>query len=292
MDNPFQTIGIIGKYGFPDLQETVDDLCQFLTGRGCEVLLDESTAEHLKEAPVGTVNRAELGERCDLAIVVGGDGTLLNAARSLSDYGVPLLGINLGRLGFLVDVSPDKHHAMLSDVLDGKFKEEQRFMLHSSINRAGEFINQSDAMNDVVIHKWDVSRMIEFEVYVDGRFLYTLRSDGLIVATPTGSTAYALSGGGPIIDPALNALVLVPICPHTLTNRPIVVDANSRIEIVVFESNNANAQVTCDGQIEMSLVSGDRIYVERKEKPVRLIHPLEYDYFQILRSKLSWGTKL
>ncbi len=292
MGNAFQTIGVIGKYGVPALQETLAGLCEFLDGRGCEVLLDESTAEHLTQLPVQVASREEIGRRADLAVVVGGDGSLLNAARTLSDSNVPLLGINLGRLGFLVDVSPEESHLRLGEILDGRFREEKRFLLSSSILRGGEEISRSDALNDVVIHKWDVSRMIEFETYINGRFLFTLRSDGLIVASPTGSTAYAMSGGGPIVDPALEAIVLVPICPHTLTNRPIVVDAASEIEIVVFEHNSANAQVTCDGQIELSLVSGDRIFIRRKEQRIRLIHPVEHDYYKILRSKLGWGTKL
>ncbi len=146
-------------------------------------------------------------------------------------------------------------------------------------------------MNDVVVHKWDVSRMIEFETQIDGQFLHTMRSDGMVVATPTGSTAYALSGGGPILEPHLNAIVLVPICPHTLTNRPIVVDGTSEIEILLYDHGSANAQLTCDGQIDFSLVYGDRVRVRRHEPPIRILHPYNYDYFKILRTKLHWGTR-
>ena len=289
MTDSFSCIGLIGKFGDPTVGETLHALSNHLLSHNLTVLLDEATADVLPDHGLETASREQLGERCDLAIVVGGDGTLLNAARTLSNYGTALLGVNLGRLGFLTDISPAEMQSRLDEILAGKYVEDERFLLHCSILREGEHISESDAFNDVVIHKWDVARMIEMETYLDGQFVNTTRSDGLIVSTPTGSTAYALSGGGPILQPSLNAIVLVPICPHTMSHRPIVVDGNSEIEIVVSDRSQSHAQVTCDGQINLGLVSGDHIRIRKKEQPVRLIHPVGHDHFHILRAKLHWG---
>lgn len=289
MAEEFTTIGLIGKYADPSVGATLHTLRDYLRGRDVAILLDEATAEVWPDHELTTASRKYIGEHCDLAIVVGGDGTLLNAARSLADHRIALLGINLGRLGFLTDISPDEMQQKLDAILDGEYREDKRFLLHSTIIRDGEQLSDSEALNDVVVHKWDVARMIEVETYVDGRLLNTVRSDGLIVSTPTGSTAYALSGGGPILQPNLDAVILVPICPHTLSNRPIVIHGESVIEIVVAGGGQSHAQVTCDGQINLGLVSGDRVRIEKKQHEARLIHPLEYDYFHILRAKLGWG---
>ena len=221
--------------------------------------------------------------------MVGGDGTLLNAARSLAPYDIAIVGVNQGHLGFLTDVSPGEMEQKLDEIFSGQYNEDERFLLHCSVLRDGEHINESVALNDVVVHKWDVARMLETETFVNGQLLNNLRSDGLIASTPTGSTAYALSGGGPILQPCLNAIVLVPICPHTMSNRPIVVDGNNVIEIVVRGSGHAHAQVTCDGQINFGLVAGDRVRIRKAEHKVRLIHPVDHDHFHVLRAKLHWG---
>jgi len=286
---PFQTIGLIGKYGDPGVADTLKTLSNHLQARRCQVLLDANSAQLLPGHGLETAERAAIGARCDLAIIVGGDGTLLNAARSLADHDVPLLGINLGRLGFLADVLPADMTQTLDAILSGDYQSEERLMLHARIEREGQRVGEAEALNDIVIHKWEVARMIELETYINGRFVNTHRSDGLIVATPTGSTAYALSGGGPILHPALDTVVLVPICPHTLSYRPIVVDAASEIEIVVNDSTHTQAQVTCDGQINLRLMPGDRVLIRRKERKIRLIHPAGHDYFEILRVKLGWG---
>jgi NAD+ kinase len=238
------------------------------------------------------LHRQELGNKVDLCIVVGGDGTLLNAARSLANYDVPLLGFNLGRLGFLTDVSPADMVEKLDSILSGEYLEEPRGLLHTSIFRHGELINQSCAFNDVVIHKWNGARMLEYETYIDDQFISSTRSDGLIVSTPTGSTGYALSGGGPILHPSLHAIVLVSICPHTMTYRPLVVYADSNVDIVVRDCNQSEAQVTCDGQINLGLQADDRIKIRRHKHLIRLIHPKSYDYYEILRAKLHWGKRL
>jgi len=292
MPNAFNTIGLIGKFGDPGVGDTLTQLAQFLQEGQHEVLLDETTAEVLPNHGLPTASRHDIGRRCDLVIIVGGDGTLLNAARTLAGLDVPLLGINLGRLGFLVDISPDQMTARLADILGGEYQEEHRILLHTTIHHEGEEVSESEAFNDVVVHKWEVARMIEVETYIDGQYLTTMRSDGLIVSTPTGSTAYALSGGGPILHPTLDAMVLVPICPHTMSNRPIVIDGKSTVEIVVSDSPHSHAQVTCDGQINLGLVSGDRIVIRKHDHVVRLVHPPGHDHFNILRAKLHWGEKL
>lgn len=289
MVEKFKKIGIIGKYADSSVSETLRALSDYLLSRDIAILLDDATAAVWPDHGLEIANREQLGRKCDLAIIVGGDGTFLNAARSLAHHDIALLGLNLGRLGFLTDISPSDMQSRLDEIFAGQYTEEERFLLQCRVLRDGEQINQSDAFNDVVIHKSDVARMIEVDTYVNGTFVYTLRSDGLIVSTPTGSTAYALSGGGPIIQPCLNAMTLVPICPHTMSNRPIVIDANTVVEIVVKGQGQVHAQISCDGQINLGVVAGDRIQIRKKEHPVNMIHPVDHDHFSILREKLNWG---
>jgi NAD+ kinase len=285
----FKTIGIIGRHSGPRVAEAIDALSHHLRRKQIEVLIDDSTAALLRTREFAVVSRAELGRRCDLAVIIGGDGTLLNAARSLADFNVPLVGINLGYLGFLADISPHDMMACMDDILEGKYQSDERFLLHVVIERDGEVVSESDALNEVVVHKWNVARMIELETYIDGQFVNKLRADGIIVATPTGSTAYALSAGGPILYPGLDAIVVVPVCPHTMSNRPIVIGGDSRIEVIVCNGPPENSQTTCDGQITLGLMGGDRIKIFKKEQPVRLLHPARHDHFQILRAKLHWA---
>ena len=291
-NNTFKTIGLFGKYGDPGVADTLQNLSQFLLSRGCEVYLDADTAKNIPNNTLATAAINKIGEYCDLAITVGGDGTLLHAARLLADHNVALLGVNLGRLGFLVDVSPDQMQERIGEILDGDYQEEHRVMLQAEIINPDGQIQSSYAFNDVVVHKWEVARMIETETYINGRLLNTMRSDGLIMSTPTGSTAYALSGGGPILEPDMEAMVLVPICPHSMSYRPIVIDSNSEIEILVHDYPASQAQVTCDGQINMKLEPGDKIRITRKQEAVRLIHPPEHDHYQVLRAKLHWSEHL
>jgi NAD+ kinase len=292
MPSSFNCIGLIGKYGDPSIRGILQALAAYLKQHKVRLMLDESTAELLPDHGLETAPRSLIGECCDLVIVIGGDGTLLNAARSLADYEIPILGINRGRLGFLADISPDNMLEKLSDILHGNYLEEKRILLHAMIERSGECISTSDALNDVVVHKWNVARMIEFETFINGMYVNTHRSDGIIVASPTGSTAYALSSGGPILHPALNVMVMVSVSPHTMSNRPIVIDGDSHIEIVVKETTPFNAQVTCDGQINLGLAAGDLIKIRKKDKKVRLIHPANHDHYMILRAKLHWGGRL
>jgi NAD+ kinase len=286
----FNIIGLIGKFGNPSVTGALtQQIAGYLLRRDLRVLLDEASANLMPPQNLEVVNRRIIGRQCDLAIVMGGDGTLLNAARSLVDFRVPILGVNLGRLGFLADVSPSEIPESLEDILCGKFREESRSLLHAEIIRDGRAITQADALNDVVVHKRDVARMIEIDTFVDKQFLNTYRADGLIISTPTGSTAYALSGGGPIIHPSLEAVVLVPICPHSLTHRPIVVGAESEIEVLLNAANTTQTQITCDGQISLAINPGDRVVIRKKRRKLRLIHPVSHDYFRLLRAKLMWG---
>ena len=280
----FDTIGLIGKHEDAGPRATLQRLGDFLTGRGQRVLLDRATAGHMPEVGFSPASLTEIGERCDLAIVVGGDGTLLHTARTLADFDVPLLGINLGRLGFLADISPDEMLHALEQILSGHYEEERRSLLRAEVDG-----QSCIALNDVVIHKWNIARMIELETTIDGRFVDAQRSDGLIVSTPTGSTAYALSGGGPLLQPDLNASLLVPICPHTLSNRPIVVGGDSVIDITVSPRTELeHVRVTCDGQTCLPM-NGRRIRIGKHRNRVRLIHPQGHDHFQILRAKLGWS---
>jgi NAD+ kinase len=234
----------------------------------------------------------EFDADCDLAIAIGGDGTMLKAAYLTCQYEIPLLGINRGRLGFLADIPADAIEEHLDAIFAGTYVEEERFLLTAEVLREGKSLLKSNAFNDVVLQKWNIARLIELEIYVDGNFVHRQRSDGVIVTTPTGSTAYALSGGGPILHPSLDALALVPICPHTLTNRPIVIDGNSLVEIVVSTREIDHVRLTCDGDITCEVAPGDRVRIQKKDKKIKLIHPQGHDHFSILRAKLQWGTEV
>ena len=288
----FRTIGLIGKHGDARVPATLERLSDFLRPLDVAVLCDQDSAGTLAGNGFEVVDRTNLGRRADLVIVVAGDGTFLSAARSLVDCDVPLLGINLGRLGFLADVMPGEMTDRLREVLDGDYVEERRFLLHARVMRGDRAVIECDALNDVVTHKWNIARLIQIETFIDGDLVNSQRSDGLIVATPTGSTAYALSGGGPILHPSLEAVVVVPICPHTLSNRPLVVAADSTIEIHVKADGKPEAQITCDGQTSEAIAPGDRIEIRRKQRRLRLIHPRGYDYYAMLRAKLQWAREL
>lgn len=289
MTSDFRRVGIVSKFSDTTIGTTIETLASFLTARKHHVVLDESAARTLPGTTLETTTIEQLGKCCDLVIVVGGDGTLLHTARSIAEHNIPLVGINLGRLGFLTDISPDDMLHRLEEILNGCYHEEKRFLLRAMVVRNGAVVQENNAFNDVVIHKWNSVRMIEFETHVDGLLVNSQRSDGLIVSTPTGSTAYALSGGGPILHPALNAIVLVPICPHTLSNRPIVIDGDSTIELRVKHSDLAHVRITMDGQTNFGIEEGDIVRIVKRDPPVRLFHPKGHDHFQILRAKLRWG---
>ncbi|WP_024297474.1 NAD(+) kinase [Methylomicrobium lacus] len=290
MRTSFNTIGIIGKPSDPSIAGTLALIYDYLLQAGYRVIIAADSAEFIRGKDAVAVAADQIGRHCDLVIAVGGDGTFLAAARAIVDYGIPLIGVNLGRVGFLVDISPDELPARLEATLQGHYKEEERYFLRAKIIREGQVIHEEIALNEVAVHRWITPSMIEIVTKIDGVFLNSQRSDGLIVSTPTGSTAYALSAGGPILSPSLNALVLVPLNPHTMSNRPIVIEGNAEIELSFCQTKQIQALVTCDHlQIPDVLIS-DRILIKKEPKPIKILHPEDHDFFQVLRTKLNWSN--
>lgn len=286
----FKHIGLIASNrSTPGIAQTLEQVRNLLAARNIDVSYSKSCANLIPDLAGRVEQNNDFCEECDLIIVIGGDGTMLSVAHRICHKKIPLLGINRGHLGFLADIPAEEVSTHLEKILDGNFIEEERFMLSSDIIRDDQVLFSGSAFNDVIIQKGNIARLVEFDTFINGDFLLTQRSDGMIISTPTGSTAYALSGGGPILYPTLDALVLVSICPHTLSIRPIVIDGNSQIELVVGERESDEAQLTCDGDILGGLQSGDRARVAKKDTPVRLIHPANHDHFSILRAKLNWG---
>jgi NAD+ kinase len=286
----FKTLALFGRYNTRQSEEAFVTLGRFLQDRGCEVLLDEDTAKACGLEGFAVANYAEIGARADLAVVLGGDGSMLNAARNLAVSGVPLVGVNQGRLGFMTDIAADRMLEMVGRILDGDFAREERTLLSLNVRRDGATIFSTLALNDVVVNKGAVGRMIEFLVHINGEFVYDLRSDGLIVSTPTGSTAYALSSNGPILQPGVPGFALVPICPHTLSNRPITVSDNSVIEITLKRA--LDARLHYDGQLQGDLHEGTQVVVSRAPHTIQFVHPPGYSYFAMLREKLHWSEVL
>ncbi len=288
----FQTIGLIGKPNHPGANTTLVSLYQFLTARKLKVYVEEKVAESLALPDVQVMDLVELGKNCDLAIVVGGDGNMLGAARVLARFGVAVLGVNRGNLGFLTDLSPEDFEIPLAAVLAGNFVTEKRNLLEVEVYRNDCVKSSNSAVNEAVLHADKVAHMIEFEAHINGEFVFSQRSDGLIVSTPTGSTAYSLSGGGPILTPELDAMSLVPMFPHTLSSRPLVVSGTSEIVLKVSPGNDAHLQVSCDSHVILAVMPGDEIRIRKHPKPLKLVHPPGYSYFNVLRNKLGWGSKL
>jgi NAD+ kinase len=286
MNAAFKTVGLIGKYKSPEIAAPLLKLGDFLEARGVRVIIDGLTAQHIGDNrfPVHTLE--EIGRDAELAVVLGGDGTMLNIARVLAPFDVALVGVNQGRLGFLTDISVDTMHETIGAILDGKCVTEERMLVAAEVFSGGSKVFSVLAFNDVVVSKGLKGSMIEFETRIDGRFLYALRGDGLLVATPTGSTAYALSSGGPIIHPSLSAMALVPICPHTFSSRPIVIGGDSTVEITIRSAADARAHF--DSHSHYDLSNGDRIVMRRYEHTIRLLHPAGHDYYRMLREKLHW----
>lgn len=287
----FKTIGIMGRAS-DAVGESLEVLTDFLARRDVSIVLGESIAELLADNPFPVSSHAKMGENCDLIIVLGGDGSLLGAARILARHNVPVLGINRGRLGFLTDILPDEIEARVGAVLAGEYEIDKRFLLSAVVRRGSEVIGRGEALNDVVVNSGASAQMIEFDLYVDNEFVYRQRSDGLIISTPTGSTAYSLSGGGPIMHPRLDAIVLVPMFPHTLSSRPIVIDGNSEIRIEISDRNTIHPPVTCDGQVNITAMPGDTIYITKRRYKLKLIHPTDHSFYASCRDKLGWGSAL
>ena len=287
-ETSFNTIGLIVRQHCKKHLAEIEQICRSLAAHGDLLVHCLDEAQGLPGYPSASL--AQIGEQADLAVSIGGDGTLLSAARQLVDYGIPLVGVNLGRLGFLADVTMQDLDNHLSGIFSGDYSVEQRFLLQGEIHMQGKPVQQYIALNDIILHSHQSISMIEFEVFSNRQLINKQRADGLIVATPTGSTAYALSGGGPIMHPSMDSLALVPICPHTLSNRPIVLPANQQIEIKLSRPDMAGL-VSFDGRSQAVIEHGDRITIERYARQITLLHPADYDYFHILRAKLKWSNQ-
>ena len=287
MNSQFRHVALIGKYQAQGSRSVLEDIAHFLAAQGCQVAIEKDTASNTGLTQFPTLDAAGIGAHCDLALVVGGDGTMLGIGRLLARFGVPVVGINQGRLGFVTDIAFEDYQNTLKPMLRGEFDEDRRWMMQANVMRDGQCVFSATAMNDVVVNRGATSGMVELRVEVDGRFVANQRADGLIIASPTGSTAYALSAGGPMLHPSIAGWVLVPIAPHTLSNRPIVLPDTGEVAIEIVAGRDASASF--DMQSLASLVHGDRIIVKRSEFQVRFLHPKGWSYFDTLRKKLHWN---
>ncbi|MEM7543382.1 MAG: NAD(+) kinase [Pseudomonadota bacterium] len=285
----YSRVGVVAKQEDAAVRPALAKVVAILAGKGVEVILENESAALIGDYRGPSTDLETMAGRVDLVVSIGGDGTLLHAAGRIFPKTVPIVGINLGRLGFLTDLAKENIEASLEEVLSGRVDAEQRAVLGCELIRGNDVIAHGNGLNDVVIQKWNTARLITLSTYVDGKFLHSQRSDGMIIATPTGSTAYALAGGGPILDPNLDAVVLVPICPHTLTNRPIVIGASASIEVTVATDRGDESRLTCDGNDISDLLPGDRIGIFRHSQTMTLLHPRGHDHFSTLRAKLDWG---
>ena len=292
----FKQVGLIGRLHSPAVIETLHRVIKCLNRCQCDVWVDERIVDSLNEeqlasATYSTGDRHFLGQRCDLVIVVGGDGSMLSAARVMATYGVAVIGINRGKLGFLTDIAPDQVEVSLEAVLAGSFETSNRFMLSAHVLRNGEEVGRGSGLNDIVLHPGKSARMLAYDLSIDGTAVYFDRADGLIIATPTGSTAYALSAGGPIMHPGLDAIALVPMNPHNLSSRPLVVTANAELEILIGEDNSTQPIISCDGQVHIVCEPGDRVHIQRHEAQLKVLHPLGHHFYDRCRSKLGWHAR-
>lgn len=288
LHHSFHTIGLVGKPRNDVTLQMHKNLFQWLSERGYLVLVEREVGEKIAVPAPHLADLDQIGQQAQLGIVIGGDGNMLGRARVLAKYGLALIGINRGNLGFLTDIDPKNAYAQLQACLNGEFFVEERFMLEASIEREGRIIAHSHAINEAVIHPAKIAHMIDFHVYINDKFAFSQRSDGLIVATPTGSTAYSLSAGGPILTPQLNAIALVPMFPHTLSSRPLVVDGESKISMRFAEYNTAQLEVGCDSQVALSFCPDDIVHIQKSPYKLRLLHLKEYSYYNVLSTKLGW----
>lgn len=286
MPTRFRHAALVGKYQSQGIRPLLEGIAHFLTRQGLEVSIDIDTANNTGWTDHGALTPAEIGAQCDIAIVVGGDGTMLGIARELAPHNVPLVGINQGRLGFITDVRAAEWQDVLGPIVRGDYEEERRAMMQGSVWRDGGQIFEGSALNDVVVSRGQVASMIELRVDVGGEFVANMRADGLIIASPTGSTAYALSAGGPILHPSIGGWVLVPIASHTLSNRPIVLPDSQEVQITIVNGRDCSANFDMHGLA--SLLHGDQIRVERSALAVRFLHPRGWSYYATLRRKLRW----
>ena len=287
MPPAFKTVALIGRYNTAEIAGSLLGLAGLLQQRGCAVLIEKETAANIGGNGFAAADFAVIGAQADLAVVLGGDGSMLSAARQLAAHGVPLVGVNQGRLGFMTDIAFSQMRETVEQLLAGMYTVEERTMLHARVEREDREFFSTEALNDIVVNKGATGRMIEFLVHIDGQFVYDLRSDGIIVSTPTGSTAYALSSNGPILQPNVPGIAVVPVCPHTLSNRPITVSDRCVIEITIKRA--AGARLHFDGQPQSELVAHDKVTIRRAANTIRFVHPPGYSYYAMLREKLHWS---
>ena len=287
MKSQFRHVALIGKYHAQGSRSALESIAHFLSAQGCDVAIEQDTASNTGLTHYPILDVAAIGAHCDLGLVVGGDGTMLGIGRQLAKFAVPLIGINQGRLGFITDIAFEAFQTVLEPMLRGEFEEDRRWMMQAKVVRDGRCVFNATAMNDVVVNRGATAGMVELRVEVDGRFLSNQRADGLIIASPTGSTAYALSAGGPLLHPSIPGWVLVPIAPHTLSNRPIVLSDSGEITVELVAGRDASANF--DMQSLATLLHGDRITVRRSEHQMRFLHPKGWSYFDTLRKKLHWN---
>jgi NAD+ kinase len=287
-------IGIITKLSDPQALKATAQLAKWLHKQGCKVTITKEAAQDTAIAKdIATpIDQEELPMGRDLVVVIGGDGTFIAAFRAVGSADTPLLGINMGRLGFLTEVTQDAMFTTMAEILEGRYQIEKRMLLSVSIQRNGEEILKHLVLNDAVIHKGALARMLEFQVAIDELFVFSSRADGLIIASPTGSTAYSLSAGGPIIHPALNTILLVPICPHTLANRPIAVPGDGIISVTLSKESSQDQRLTLDGQTGFPLLNGDKILIKKAKHKLQVLHAMDRNYYSVLRDKLRWGEQV
>lgn len=287
----FKKVGLVARNGTELVTDSLRRVEKFLLQSKVEILVENEALGMLLNRDTPSCSREEMGRRCDLVIAVGGDGNMLGAARTLAPYGIPILGINRGRLGFLADISPDEIESRIGAVLSGEYSIEEHFLLEGDTSPEGE-TEVPSALNEVVIHSAGLPKMIEFNIYIDDVFVFNQYSDGLIISTPTGSTAYALSAGGPIMHPSLDAIALIPMFPHTLSSRPLVVPGASSIRVEIGSHIEAHAKVSFDSQIEFDIGPGESVSVRKKKEKLKLIHPPGHNFYSVCRSKLDWASRL
>ncbi|MGB3724426.1 MAG: NAD(+) kinase [Glaciecola sp.] len=288
----YKTVGLIGKPSHSATLASLHVLIEELRLRNCNILLEHRIEEATQDSSIDVCSMQEIGEKAELAIVVGGDGYMLGAARVLAGYPIEVVGVNRGNLGFLTDINPEDISRQLAHIFADEVQREERFLLEAQVLSNNKLQSTHMAVNEIVLHHSKVAHMMEFELYIGDAFVFSQRSDGLIIATPTGSTAYSLSGGGPILMPHLDAIALVPMFAHALSSRPIVVDANADIRLKISLKNGDNVQISCDSHVMISLAPGDEVLIKKSPNKLNLVHPKDYSYFNVLRTKLNWGSKL
>ena len=292
MSGNFKTVAVVARRRSDNVVDSVLTVEATLQGLGAKVIIEDETAQRLPRSDRATVTRKDLGGCSDLVVVVGGDGSLLGIARELAATGVPVVGVNRGGLGFLAAIAPYEIKQKLTEILQNQFSIEEHFLLHAQVLRDQQAVSESTALNDVVVNPGSMTRMMEFELWVDDEFVYDQRSDGLIIASPTGSTAYSLSAGGPIMHPGLDALVIVPMFPHTLTSRPLVVKGDASVKVRIRDVDDTRPQISCDSQVNVPLEVGDEVVVRKFATPLKLLYPSGHSFYESCRSKLDWASRL